>query len=127
MGDAPLGMYHDQMTWCCIQKSCISAKTHHPISAGLRQRRGIELTIRSPQVYDNALRAMAAREGRSMGDAPLGMYFSAGAVGGAMITFITCPASLIKIQLQVGWPSLRIRDMSRGILADGIMIDRDAA
>lgn len=49
-------------------------------------------------VYDSVLRLR--RGDAAPEDARLGDYFVAGLCGGVSISFITCPASLIKIQMQ---------------------------
>lgn len=48
-------------------------------------------------IYDNVLRSLAVNH-----EARLQDYFVAGSVSGSCISIITCPVSLIKIQLQVG-------------------------
>lgn len=47
-------------------------------------------------IYDNVLRSLAHNNEVKLTD-----YFWAGSIGGACISFITTPVSLIKIQLQV--------------------------
>jgi hypothetical protein len=72
-------------------------------------------------VYDNVLRYLRGNAGEEGLVPSLSHYFVAGASGGFAISFITCPASLVKIQLQVssgdrGYINIMRDMMKRGLI-----------